>query len=132
MESSSARNSPWQSLCVSGGVAALVAAIVFRRWLNAEHMLFHDMGMFHGGPQSQPTAIADWLKLLHENSFVGVLYLNAFDIINYALVGLIFFRFLAALRNLALRALIISKVMRKKRERRWVSTWQQAKASLTR
>jgi len=95
-------------------------------------MLFHDMGMFHGGPQSQPTAIADWLKLLHENSFVGVLYLNAFDIINYALVGLIFFRFLAALRNLALRALIISKVMRKKRERRWVSTWQQAKASLTR
>jgi hypothetical protein len=108
---SSVRRGAWQFSLVIGGVAALVAAVVFRRWLNAEYALLHNMGVFHGGPQSEPTAIADWFKLLHENSVVGVLYLNAFDLINYALVGLIFLGFVAALRNLARRAVIISTTM---------------------
>lgn len=90
---------PFKSLYILGGAAALTAAIVFRRWLGAEYSLFSSMGVFNGGPQQEPTAVIDWFRLLQSNSFVALLFLNAPDLINYFLVGLIFLGLFAALRN---------------------------------
>ena len=91
----------WKPLYIIGGVAALIAAVIFRRWLSAEYSLFSNMGIFKSGPQLQPKTVIDWFMLLQSNSFVGLLFLNALDLINYLLVGLIFLGLFAALRNVA-------------------------------
>ena len=89
----------WRSLLLIGGVAALVAAIVFRRWLGSEYSLLAGMGLFSSGPKAPPSSISDWFALLHSNELVGLALLNAFDLVNYALVGLIFLGLYAALRH---------------------------------
>ena len=92
-------NHGWRSLLVIGSVAALVAAIVFRRWLGSEYSLLATMGIFRAGPKDPPSAVADWFALLHTNKLVGLALLNAFDLVNYALVGLIFLGLYGALRR---------------------------------
>ena len=77
-----------RSLLVISGVAALVAAILFRRWLGAEVSLLQSIGVLNLGAQPQPTEIAEWYKLLREHQLVGLALLNGLDLINYALVGL--------------------------------------------
>ena len=51
------------------------------------------------GPKGPPSGVADWFALLHTNKLVGLALLNAFDLMNYALVGLIFLGLYAALRR---------------------------------
>ena len=97
-----------RAVYVLGGVACLVAAIVFRRWLNAEYLLLHGAGVLRFGPETQPATAAQWLELLHSDPLVGVLLLNAFDLVNYALVGVIFVGLFAALRDAAWRTMQIS------------------------
>lgn len=97
-----------QRLQIVGGIAALVAAIVFRRWLSAEYGLLRAIGLIPGGPAPNPSTAADWYRLLHEHSLVGVLLLNATDLINYGLVGLIFLGLAAALWRRARRAAVVS------------------------
>jgi hypothetical protein len=84
-------NAKWASLCRIGGVAALVAGIVFRRNIAAEIILF--------AGQTAPTTIADWFSLLQNNSLLGVSLLNIFDVVNYALVGIMFLGLYVALKQ---------------------------------
>jgi hypothetical protein len=93
-----------------GGVAALVAAIVFRRNLSAEFELLRSMGAFNNIP-ARPETVSDWFALLQSHALVGLTLLNVFDIVNYALVGLIFLALYAALRPLDKSLMPIAAVL---------------------
>ena len=82
-------NPTWRLLYRTGGIAALLAAILFRRNIGAEVSLFT-------GVEGIPHSAADWYALLQSNPFVGLSFLAVFDLIDYALVGLIFLALAAA------------------------------------
>ncbi len=89
----------WKGLYRIGGVAALIAAVIFRRNLDAEVMLLSAAGIINGGPTASPATVMDWFTLLQTNKLLGLTLLNLFDIVNYALVGLIFLALFAALER---------------------------------
>jgi len=72
-------DSLWKGLYRVGGAAALLAGVVFRRNLGVEVSLF--------GPQA-PASVAGWFALLQENRLLGLTLLSIFDVVDYALVGL--------------------------------------------
>ena len=72
----------WKSLYLAGGYAALLAGVIFRRNIGAEVSLF--------ATDAIPESAAGWFRLLENNPFVAIAYLDFFDIIDYALVGLMF------------------------------------------
>lgn len=76
-------DSTWQPLYRIGGIAALLAAVIFRRNIGAEVSLFT-------GAEAIPQSVVDWYTLLQDSPFVSLAFLAVFDIVNYALVGLIF------------------------------------------
>jgi hypothetical protein len=82
-------NPTWKTLFRAGGVAALLAAILFRRNIGAEVSLFT-------GAAAIPHSAADWYALLQTNPFVGLSFLAVFDLIDYVLVGLVFLALAAA------------------------------------
>lgn len=82
--------SPWKQLYKLGGIAALIAAILFRRNIGAEVSLFTGTGAI-------PQSAADWYALLLSNPFVSLAFLAVFDLANYILVGLMFLALCAAL-----------------------------------
>ena len=81
----------WTRLYRVGGMAALIAGVLFRRNLAAEVGLFVE--------QEPPITAGDWFGLLQSQRLLGLTYLNLFDLINYALVGLMFLALYAALRR---------------------------------
>lgn len=81
-----------------GAYAALIAVIFFRRYLSAELMVSNGFGIFDVPPTAPVTAIG-WFTLFQENKFVGLALLDIFDLVNYALVGLIFLALCAALKK---------------------------------
>ena len=80
----------WTLLYRSGGIAALLAAILFRRNIGAKVSLFT-------GVAAIPRSAAGWYALLRNNPFVGLSFLAVFDLVDYALVGLIVLALAAAL-----------------------------------
>ncbi|NCC31881.1 MAG: hypothetical protein EOM24_07630 [Chloroflexia bacterium] len=80
----------WKPLYRTGAVAALLAALLFRRNIGAEVSLFT-------GVEAIPTTAADWFSLLQHNPFVGLSFLAVFDLVNYFLVGIVFLALAAAL-----------------------------------
>ena len=80
----------WKPLYGAGAVAALLAALLFRRNIGAEVSLFI-------GAETGPTTAVDWYALLQANPFVGLSLLAVFDLVNYILVGVIFLALGAAL-----------------------------------
>lgn len=84
-------DSEWNSLYKIGGMAALLAGVLFRRNLAAEIGLLSQ--------HKAPVTVSDWFALLQSNRLLGLAYLNIFDIVNYALVGLMFLALYAALRR---------------------------------
>ncbi len=82
-------HSTWKSLYQLGGIAALLAVFVFRRNLGAELMAFHGFGLF-SVPETMPVSATKWFTLLQNNPFVGLALLEVFDLVEYALVGLMF------------------------------------------
>ena len=80
----------WKSLYLIGAIAALVAAVGFRRNMGAE------MTMFFG---AAPKTAVGWFALLQNNSLLGIISLNLFDVIDYALVGIIFLALYVTLRK---------------------------------
>jgi len=92
-------DSPWKSLYTVGGAAALIAALLFRRNLGAEFMLLRGVGIINVGPTAQPSTVMDWFTLLQNNKLLGLTLLSLFDMVNYALVGLMFLALFAALRR---------------------------------
>jgi hypothetical protein len=80
----------WKPLYRTGAVAALLAAILFRRNIGAEVSLFTGM-------ESIPTSAAEWFSLLQSNPFVGLSFLAVFDLVNSFLVGIVFLALAAML-----------------------------------
>jgi len=84
-------DSGWKSLYRVGGVVALIAGVLFRRNLAAEIELL--------GQQTPPVNVSNWFALLQSSRLLGLSYLNIFDLVNYALVGLMFLALYAVLRR---------------------------------
>jgi hypothetical protein len=84
-------DSHWKGLYKVAGAAALIAGVIFRRNLGPEISLF--------SAQKQPNTIIDWFTLLQNNRLLGLSYLNLFDIVDYALVGLMFLALYITLRR---------------------------------
>ena len=84
-----ASNDSWKGLFIVGGVAALVAGVVFRRNLGPEVYLITG--------QAPPVSAIDWFTLLQDNRLPGLTLLNLFDVVDYALAGLMFLALCVAL-----------------------------------
>jgi len=82
-----------------GGIAALLAGLLFRRNLSAELSLLKGFGLITAGPTTPPTTTPEWFALLQSNPLIGLTWLNVFDLVNYALVGVMFLALLIALRR---------------------------------
>jgi hypothetical protein len=78
------------ALYKTGGTAALIAGIVFRRNIGAEVSLFT-------GVDTIPHSVVDWFGLLQTNPFIGLSFLAFFDLFNYFLEGLVFLALAAVL-----------------------------------
>lgn len=85
----------WATLYKVAGIAALLAVFVFRRNLGAELTLL--AGLLPGVPKTLPVDAAGWFVLLHQYPLVGLTLLEVFDLVEYALVGLIFLAVCVAL-----------------------------------
>ena len=92
-----AADAAWKGLFKVGSVAALIAGLVFRRNLGAEFMLLRSVGIINVGPTTSHYSVLDWFGLLQNNRLLGLTLLNFFDLVNYALVGLMFLALFAAL-----------------------------------
>lgn len=88
-----------KGLYKAGALAALIAALLFRRNLDAEWLLLRGTGVINVGPLVSPNTVIDWFTLLQQNRLLGLTLLNLFDLVNYALVGLIFLALFFALRR---------------------------------
>lgn len=97
-----AADAGWRTLYRAGGVAALVAGIFFRRNLGVE------IGLFAG---PQPESVAGWFALLQENRLLGLAYLHIFDVVNYALLALMFLALVVVLSRVNRSAMIIAAVL---------------------
>lgn len=95
----------------AGAAAALMAAVIFRRNLDAEWMLVRMAGMINVGPPVSPSTVMDWFRLLQQNRLLGLTLLNLFDLVNYALVGLIFLALFAALRRASPSWMVIAAAL---------------------
>jgi hypothetical protein len=62
----------WKGLCRVGGVAALVAALVFRRWLGAELSLLGSLGLVRFQPVPAQASVLDWFALLQAHRLIGL------------------------------------------------------------
>lgn len=82
----------WTPLYRAGGIAALLAGLLFRRNIAAE------IALFSGQPS--PTTVAGWFALLRDRPLLGLTSLNIFDVLNYALLALMFLALFVALWKL--------------------------------
>jgi hypothetical protein len=102
-----AAKTAWKALYLAGGAAALIAVVLFRRNFSAELMLFKGFGLF-SVPASAPSSAIEWFTLFQENRFVGLALFGLFDLLNYALVGLIFLALYGALRDVNKSAMLVA------------------------
>jgi hypothetical protein len=77
-----------QGLYIIGGVAALIAGVIFRRNLGVAEMF----------PRRAPRTVIGWFSLLQSDRLFGLAMLNVFDVVDFALLGLMFLALYAALR----------------------------------
>jgi hypothetical protein len=109
--STASGGSAWKGLFGVGGVAALIAGLIFRRNLGIELMLLRGIGIINVGPTISPDAVLDWFALLQNNPLFGLTLLNLFDMVNYALVGLMFLALFAALRRASQSCIAIAAAL---------------------
>jgi len=98
-EDAEIRESGWRGLCRLGGVAALIAAILFRRNMAEEYLLFRQLGIFSAGPRALPGSALECFTVFHSYRLIGLTLLNFFDMVNYVLVLMLFLGLYAALRR---------------------------------
>ena len=101
----------YQGIYKAGAVAAFIAALLFRRNLDAEWLLLRGSGIIHGGPPAPPDTVSGWFALLRQSPLLGLTLLNLFDQVNYALVGLIFLALFLALGRANKIWMIIAAVL---------------------
>jgi hypothetical protein len=93
----------WSRLFLFGGVAALLAGIIFRRNLGVEIAIF--------SPITPPTNPIDWLLLLQSHRLLGLAYLGILDLVNVTLVGLMLLSLYLVLQNFQKRITLIALVL---------------------
>jgi hypothetical protein len=101
-------NPSWKKLYRLGGMAALLAVFVFRRNLGAELMALRGLGL--AGIPALPVSVSGWFALLQTNPLVGLALLNVFDLVEYALLGLVFLAVCAALWQTDRSAMLVATV----------------------
>jgi hypothetical protein len=101
-------DSGWKNLYKVGGAAALIAVVIFRRHWSAELSLLGGLGLIRGVPATAPTSALDWFSLLQSNRLVGLILLDVCDLINYALVCLIFLALTGVLSRASRSATLIT------------------------
>ena len=101
------QNQDWRWLYKIGGTAALLAVFVFRRNLGAELALLGMFGIIEGLSTTPLINATEWFNLLQDNRLVGLTMLNVFDLVEYALVGLIFLALYVPLREINRSAMLI-------------------------
>ena len=101
-------DSSWRALYITGGVAALFAVFIFRRNLAAELMLLVNFGIIGGVPTPPLSSAIDWFNLLQDNRLLGLTLLNFFDLVEYALLGLVYLALYGALRRANRSAMLIA------------------------
>ena len=106
---SRASDPAWRALYIAGGIAAMVAVLVFRRYLSVELMQFKGFGLF-SVPDAWPADAAGWFAVFQENRFAGLLLFDFLDLVNYALVGLIFLALYGALRDVSKSSMLVATV----------------------
>ncbi len=89
----------WKGFFRVGGIAALLAGLLFRRNLGAELSLLKESGLIAAGTTTPPTTISDWFTLLQSDPLVGLAWLDVFDLVNYALVGVMILVLFVTLRR---------------------------------
>jgi len=90
-------------LCKTGGIAALIAGVLFRRNLAAEIGLFVQ--------QEAPVNVAEWFELLQRSRILGLAYLHVFDLVNYGLLMLVFLALFVVLRKAGKSSMTIAVVL---------------------
>jgi hypothetical protein len=98
IEETSLPHAAWKGVYKMGGVAALTAVLLFRRYFGVEMLTFKGFGLFDV-PETAPVHAAEWFALFQDNWFVGLTLFNLFDLVNYVLVGLIFLALFGALKR---------------------------------
>ena len=98
----------WRALYITGGVAAMLAVFIFRRNLGAELGLLSNLGIIRGLPPTSPIHAPDWFQLFQTNRLVGITLLNFFDLVEYALLGLVFLALYGALKRSSNSAMVIA------------------------
>lgn len=97
----------WKALYIIGGAAALIAVLFFRRNCGVELVTFNGFGIWDV-PALTPISAADWFLLFQSDPFVSLTLFGLIDLINYALVSLIFLALYGALRQVNRSAMIIA------------------------
>jgi len=99
METSNAKipNNRWRTLYIVGAIAPLVALLFY--FLEAAVVL---------SGKSYPRAVEDWMALFGRNPFLGLLYLNAPDILSIAFLGVMFLALYVALKQFNESAMAIA------------------------
>ena len=112
MENSSSADqaATWRALYKLAGIAALLAVFVFRRNLAAELALLGELGLLRGLPTEPLTSANDWFNLFQENRLIGLTLMNFFDLIEYALLGLVLLALYHALQSTRRSAMLVATV----------------------
>ena len=95
-----------QGLFRVGGFAALLAGLILRRNLGAELSLLKEFGLITTGPTTPPSTVPAWFALLQSDPLVGLTWLNIFDLVNYALVGVMLLALFVTLRRVNRSAMV--------------------------
>lgn len=93
----------WKDLLRIGAFVAVLAGVLFRRNFAAEISLVSGT--------MPPTSALEWFTLLQGNRLLGLLLLDAFDIINYLLVGLMFLALYIPLRSIHSGRMVVATVL---------------------
>lgn len=89
----------WRRFYLVGAAAAFIAAVVFRRYCSAELSLLDGFGLISIAAEGTPSGAADWFAVLESQPVIGLILLDLLDIVNYALIGLIYLALYGALRR---------------------------------
>jgi len=101
--------SVWRNLYRTAAAAALIAVVYFRRNCGTEMVTFRGFGIFNV-PMEHPGTALGWFGLLQEKRYVGLVLFDLHDLVNYALLGLIFLALYVALQRTRPAAVTIGAV----------------------
>jgi hypothetical protein len=99
-------------LLIIGGIAGILASVLFRKNWSAEFStIFRHIPGLEFIPAEIPINAIDWFELINNHPFIGLVYLNFFDIVNYLLVAILLFTIFSIMpknnKKYALFALIV-------------------------